>query len=430
MNTDDARLRCCLPTEVWEEVVVVAPVSTQLSLCQVSRLFRSLSTREIYREILLTRHSSIVSCCRTLISNPDAAQALKSFTLSYIPHSPINVHYLTAYYKLINHALRSATELQDLVLMLEDPNFVDVLAHCRFPRLWKFECALTLSPALVRFLNGHPALTYLQLARYDPRTRRLLAAIPQLNLPNVGYYVGSVGYLPSLTSVGGPLRAAFPGWGGSEESIEQDISALARRSGDTLSVLGSPELNSLNVWNLLISDTHPQQLYLDTVQRYLSRFHKLRHFSIRNLGVWNTNLLEPQMDTDFATVTAWGAACPSLMQCVLFRGAGWTRLTDNSGPRAWILEVVQAGRYPEWSKVRAALKSHHDSSAARSIALELQDLFTDYPHPVDADTHSSDEDSDGTAGEPGSPSDDETHASHQIYTLSTVSMALNAFTML
>jgi len=125
---------------------------------------------------------------------------------------------------------------------------------------------------------------------------------------------------------------------------------------------------------------HPKA-FLDAVKSFLPRFTMLRCLHINCVDVWKMGDVQCRMDDDFATVTSWGAACPSLLECILPRklffdghllflisfyysyvdsnNLKWLRVLDDlwfpdpSDPQgfAWLLGMVYSRRYPQWSRV-------------------------------------------------------------------------------
>ena len=72
-----------LPVEVLEEITDVVNLDTQVSLCQVSKLFHSFTIRSLYRDISLVNPSALVACCHVLASNSNAAAAVRTFSITY-----------------------------------------------------------------------------------------------------------------------------------------------------------------------------------------------------------------------------------------------------------------------------------------------------------------------------------------------------------
>jgi hypothetical protein len=67
----------CLPTECIDEVARHLSQKPLLALCLASKRLNAISTRLIYRKLIFESPSKTILCCRTLISNDLAAQAVR-----------------------------------------------------------------------------------------------------------------------------------------------------------------------------------------------------------------------------------------------------------------------------------------------------------------------------------------------------------------
>ena len=72
-----------LPLELLEEIAEIAPPEEQLTLCRVSKLFQSFTTRCLYRDISLDRPSTVIACCKTLATNSVAASSTRHLSITY-----------------------------------------------------------------------------------------------------------------------------------------------------------------------------------------------------------------------------------------------------------------------------------------------------------------------------------------------------------
>ena len=69
------------PTEVMDEVLRHLPRHDRIVLCHVSKALRDISIPFVYKKIELLDPVSTYECCKTLISNPSAALAVRAFEL-------------------------------------------------------------------------------------------------------------------------------------------------------------------------------------------------------------------------------------------------------------------------------------------------------------------------------------------------------------
>lgn len=187
---------------------------------------------------------------------------------------PSDSTFLASYYNIIRKALQNATTIQDLVLMVYDPNLAHILDACTFPSLRQFHCQMTLTHTLVAFLNRHPKILYLQLSPDDHLSDSEFEATPQVRLPKLQYFAGNGESFSSL-AFQTCLRAAFVSWDAVDEEPQNAITILeqcrdlhvlsCRRRGwnlDLLDLVSSrlPRLSALIINNVLIVDTQPSEV--------------------------------------------------------------------------------------------------------------------------------------------------------------------------
>ncbi|KAJ7438163.1 hypothetical protein FB451DRAFT_1152208 [Mycena latifolia] len=376
-----------LAAETLEEIVAFSPPDSHLALCLVSKLFYALSVRSIYADIVLRSPAGVVKCCRTVASNAIVASAVRSFEISYTPSL---LPPFSSFYSLIGRALQRMTNVHHLILLVPDPNYVSVLTRCALPCLNHFECCLALEDTLAAFLNRHLQISYLQLGAHAAAPAPHPRA-PLVTLPRLEYFIGNSACVAPVIRRAS-LRAAFITWDAvgapADADTEDSIAALGRSSTETLNVLGCrrhgwnldlleriathlPHIYALSLTNLFFMDvvlTH-EPAALQAIGSYLARFSSLQRLAITCVNVWTPDgQPEPQMDAAFATVTAWGDACPSLLECTLPQSNAikWVRVCDNlwlpdaaqPGAGRWVWGMLRAGRYPGWDRVVAAVRAH------------------------------------------------------------------------
>ncbi|KAF5372309.1 hypothetical protein D9615_009252 [Tricholomella constricta] len=375
---------CSLPLELLEEIADVVDPNTQLALCLVSKLFHSLTLASLYRVIYLDTPSSVVACCRTLAQNKKAAMAVRNFSIYYTPFAPPGIHYFTSFYSNVRAALMQLPHLQELKLMVFDPTYIQVLNHAFFPSLRHFECQLALTDSLILFLNRHPMIIYLQIAPNEAlRPLSIGSILPQVVLPKLQYFIGNSECVSALVP-DASLRAAFIFWEANDGTPQDAIRSLERSSGDTINLVSCRRrgwnldlLDLISIWlpniyvliitNLLVVDSRPSEAYLTTVRGLLSRFSMLRHLHLYCVDTWKMSNLSCNLDEDFATVMEWGAACPSLVECILphSNNMKWIRLHDlwipdptNPQGAEWTLKMLYSNTHPRWNQLLVDITNH------------------------------------------------------------------------
>jgi len=183
---------------------------------------------------------------------------------------------LPAYYFLIQKAVRSLSEVQIVKLYVHDAHFITLINHCTFPSLRHFECYLKLSNPLIKFLNRHPAISYLQVSPHEDTSVLSDDIFPTLNLPKLQYFAGNGQSVPVISDISN-LRAAIVSWDAADTAPDVAIKALERSSFDTLTLLSCrrrgwnldliqiisnhlPDILSLHISNVLLVDSSPTEV--------------------------------------------------------------------------------------------------------------------------------------------------------------------------
>lgn len=68
------------PVEILTEITRFLHPTHLTSWGTVSKLLNAVSTRQLYRTIVLQTLTAVIRCCKTLLSNPLAALSVRSFT--------------------------------------------------------------------------------------------------------------------------------------------------------------------------------------------------------------------------------------------------------------------------------------------------------------------------------------------------------------
>jgi len=370
-----------LPVELMEEIADIVDLDTQLSLCRVSKLFHSLTVTCVYRVICLDKPSSVVACCRTLACSWEAAVAVRQFSVIYTPAEPPSMHYFASFYSTLRSALERLSHLQELKLMVPDPNYIKLLNNAYFHSLRHFECYLALTDSLILFLNRHPTIIYLQIAPNEALSPPSIGnVLPRVFLPKLQYFVGNSECVSVLVP-DASLRAAFIFWEAVDGAPQEAIRSLEHSSGDTINLVSCRRrgwnldlIDTISVWlpniyvliitNILVVDSRPSETYLNSITSLLYRFSMLCHLHLHCVDAEKMSDLKSDLDEDFATVTAWGAACPSLVECILphSNGMKWFRrqdtwIPDPNDPQGleWTWNALKSNRYPHWNRLLTTL---------------------------------------------------------------------------
>nr|GAT60559.1 predicted protein [Mycena chlorophos] len=375
-----------LPPETLDEIISFVPPTSRPALALVSRRLCTLTLRQIYANLVLRSPVAVVQCCRTLVhGNPLAGRAVRTFEISY-PSRPFRL--LHAFYTLIAQALEHIPNVRCLSLLVPDPSFATVLTltgTLTLPRLVHFNSRLSISdPGVVPFLRRHRQISYLQLNEHSacPWTRSSappsIAPDIDITLPKLEYFSGNSAALAPVIQGGAALRAAFITWDSDAwppvdvllpVSVSGELSgsdpdaalvALGRNCTDTLNFLECRRQG----WNLDLLDriaTHLPHIYalsltnvfsstegepdggaepgsaqplanISAIASSLRRFSCLERLIITCINAWYPwEECACDMDAAFDAVTAWGAACASLVECTPPQSPRirWIRVVDN-----------------------------------------------------------------------------------------------------
>lgn len=164
-------------------------------------------------------------------------------------------------------------DLQVLKLLVHDAHYITLVNQCTFPSLRHFESYLKLSNPLIKFLNRHPGITYLQVSPHEDTYALPDDIFQTLSLPKLQYFAGNGQSVPALSNIS-TLRAAIISWDAVDTAPDVAIKALERSSFDTLTLLSCrrrgwnldliqiisnhlPDILSLHISNVLLVDSNP-----------------------------------------------------------------------------------------------------------------------------------------------------------------------------
>ncbi|KAG6835028.1 hypothetical protein H0H93_005490, partial [Arthromyces matolae] len=302
------------------------------------------------------------------------------------PVSP-TVDYFASFYTLIRRALCRMPHIQELNLMVLDPNYQQVLDHPSFHSLSHFECRLGLSESLISFLNRHRTIVYLQLSP-GSTFETSSVVLPRVVLPKLQYFVGN-SECGSAVVPDASLRAAFLSWENTISAPLDIINSLERSSGETINLISCrrsgwnldlidlisirlPDIYVLIITNLFIFTARPNDSYVRAIERSLSRFSVLRDIRLHCFFYLEGSR---NLDEEFDIVSSWGKACPSLIHCALphSQGMKWVRfqtyniwIPDATDPQGaeWTWKMLRSS--PTWKSLSTAVFKYLQCSETSS----------------------------------------------------------------
>jgi len=180
------------PVELFDEIIQSTTRADHLSISTVSKFFNSLATRALYHSITVDSTKSVFQCCRTLLANKNAAQAVRVFLLEpddiWVLQSPFNLTrhpYTTILAADLNptslsRSINYSDPLSRTTNLFNSPrNLWFFSKHPRlskrlfFPPPQNLQFSSPLDPSLASFLARHRTLRELHL----PLDRRCLTIV-------------------------------------------------------------------------------------------------------------------------------------------------------------------------------------------------------------------------------------------------------------
>ncbi|KAJ7593890.1 hypothetical protein C8J56DRAFT_884645 [Mycena floridula] len=143
-----------LPNELTTEIIRLCDSSSQVALCRVSKLFKQLAHRWLYRIVWLKQNPQVVAFEAILSANPQYAAWVRSLTSL----STDRYH--------IPGILKSTTELSQLSVNSLDVIYLDQLSLVQLQFLSIRGYVITSHQLfiLTSFLNRHPAISHLAVS--------------------------------------------------------------------------------------------------------------------------------------------------------------------------------------------------------------------------------------------------------------------------
>ncbi|KAJ7593797.1 hypothetical protein C8J56DRAFT_925204 [Mycena floridula] len=177
-----------LPNELTTEIICLCDLGSQAALCRVSKLFKLLAHRPLYRIVTLDEPEDVISF--------DAALSAHSEYGSWVRSLRIAGFY--AGKDMVTRILGSMTELRELTVCWGDaPDWKELsLPELRILKFSRFPC----TDIITAFLNRHPKISH--LAVYNPPVQQ--SRTLRLDLPNLIAFEGHpniLGNSPKLRAV-------------------------------------------------------------------------------------------------------------------------------------------------------------------------------------------------------------------------------------
>ncbi|KAJ7509626.1 hypothetical protein B0H11DRAFT_1960360 [Mycena galericulata] len=315
-----------LPNEVIVQIIEAAPRADQAALCRVSKLFRGLGVRVMYRVVHLEHsRANVRAFCLALLWNPALAELVRSLTVPepwdpvYVPRDSVSDLMLRSFKTLLR------LEHLSIDVRLWAGEDFDSFLQYTFPRLGSCDVGYkraTLN-AIVSFLIRHPTLTRICIATWDGSE---LTAPTRIRLPNLRYYQGPHQLIPWLET--GGLEEITLDWRNTRpSSVEPTVTALKSMTPPDVPIVCSNiwcsgpgpfaeiiDSISRNISHMKTLQMHLRKLLKDgkdqiaCLKKYLPRLNGLTFLSL----YWTFGT---RLTIGRDTVEAFGDLCPTLEAC-------------------------------------------------------------------------------------------------------------------
>ncbi|ESK90364.1 hypothetical protein Moror_13725 [Moniliophthora roreri MCA 2997] len=395
-----------VPNELWDEILTYDSKLTGLIVSRLSRRFRAIGTRALYRDILLDNIRSIVLCFKTLSRNDKAAKAVHSLKSSF----PVGLHpkianQLHAFFRLHARALSSLPNLRCLGVLqahFEDHTygeFVDFIwDSCCFPQLWEFQAHVPITRKLVEFLHRHKDI--LRIIGLIPMGTQSVYPDASLGFPllhtlhcapDVATWFLPSSRLPQLQAMYLSCCDFH------EDDVYPDAIALLKEcwalnewakilhiSRERLdidvirhiaAVFAPIKLSAFHVHIILIDD-EPLRVTGDQIMEVARHVSQLGQFLAEFHWTVDAPPTDPitaveDLDTEYAAVSLIGQGCPSLQYCRFPNAYLWHRvsgniwipgdchnLDKNFKAFRWTFEQLHERKYPALSELYQYMEAY------------------------------------------------------------------------
>ncbi|KAJ7647934.1 hypothetical protein FB45DRAFT_1020143 [Roridomyces roridus] len=320
-----------LPDELITEAIQNLPKSDQATLCQVSRLFQSLSLSVLNRAVTLrvgaSTSATLGAFCSALVAYPARAAAIRSLTIRHARGAPPSL-----LVEQLIESMKLMRRLERLEIHCSIDPMAPKLPSLFFPHLTDCLIAFPLDAhPVIQFLANHPTITHLRIPWSTSIPRDAL--IP---LPNLVYYDGPARLIRGLRSTQ-TLRAAHLRWlflNVHRAMIEDTVAALSVLSDPHAPFISSNEFYSTpedalavlsylakyipHTGSLQIRVTNQESM--DYIKGRLPPFERLEYLAVGYLQEFPTH-----KGSERSEIQAWADAFPSLQACYLYDTA-WRKL--------------------------------------------------------------------------------------------------------
>ncbi|KZT19460.1 hypothetical protein NEOLEDRAFT_1173024 [Neolentinus lepideus HHB14362 ss-1] len=400
-----------IPEDVIDYILDFLSPRTLPRVCLLNRNIGFLAQKALYRDLFMSSPNRMLKCCETLLSNPTTTTMVRTVSVRFSYNTKTQSK---LFYEVVEAAFLSLPDVMALEILVSTPEFVRVLAKCRWPRLHRFQSFLPTLPELLQFMGHHPTLrtTFFSWDYAD------LSTLPRIHLPNMKKFIGPGPLIPLVVpgsqagavqivsrSSTAQLEAALIAMQDSTEAITTFSMLIEDWDFDHLRLVSAhlPHLVDLNIRN---SWTSPEKssshmIFLRTIGPLLKDFPNLQNLTLNSEDKDHDDLslFLSLLDIEAVIAGGFGLSCPTLSTCTMPSDVTWFKLQScvwipqNNRPkgRAWMRYVLDTGIHP--------VVKNLDDETAELIMTSIRNVLETNPEWYgEVEDEASDHESDGGYG--------------------------------
>ncbi|TFK52543.1 hypothetical protein OE88DRAFT_1807430 [Heliocybe sulcata] len=380
-----------LPTDVIDYILDFLSPRALPKACLLNKAIGVLAQKALYRDLFMPSPNRMLKCCETLLSNPAIAAVVRTVSVRFSANTETQSR---SFYGVVEATFLSLPDVLALEILVSAPEFVHILAKCRWPRLHRFQSFLPTLPELLQFMGHHPTL-HTTFFSWDYAE---LSTLPHIHLPNMEKFIGPAPLVPLVVpgsqadavqivsrSSNTQLEAALAAVQGCTVPVTAFSMLIEDWNFDQLHLVSTylPHLTDLNIRNSWAGSekSSSHMIFLRTIGPLLKNFTSLQNLTLNSEDKDHDDLslFLSLLDIEAVIVGGFGLSCPQLSTCTMPSDTTWFKLQScvwipqNNRPkgRAWMRYVLDTGIHP--------VVKNLDDGTAEVIMASIRKVLEDNP---------------------------------------------------
>ncbi|EEB90763.1 hypothetical protein MPER_10988 [Moniliophthora perniciosa FA553] len=311
-----------LPAELNERILGLIPYKDLAGVCRVSKKYRAVGTRVLYRHLQLYMAADAIMCFKTLLRNSAAAKSVRDLSLLRLPEYDGASRFLSAFFILLYKVLPILSNLRDFTIHLGNPGSLASTHHFDF--------------ILEKHRSSIDRIMLVPIEPINPIPESQFIRDRTLSFPRLGMLFTSASFAKDILTVPLPsIENVLISWMADHDlgfgDLLQAFSKAQRdkpfagkltieRPGWNMDVIESisiqlPHITVLCIecWLLSLDDA-PSDI-ASAAESCFSRFENLSHLEWYFGGPGKQRSCN--WDDEYKLVSAIGGSCPGLRKCQL-----------------------------------------------------------------------------------------------------------------